>query len=191
MKLSTTQEEPLTLMDMNDTQLVELARQGNQDAFSCLYDRYLPKIYKKVWFKIPAEYVEDVTHEIFIRVIRSLDTFRGESQFSTWLWTLSQRQIADFYRSKQWKNVNAELEQEAVGDFENYFFSTDSPDIDTSIMLRQAMHKLPEHYQEIILLRFVEGYKFHEIAKLTGKKLEATKSLYRRAIAELKLAFGA
>ena len=189
MKLSASQE-PLTLLEMDDTQLVELAKQGNQEAFSCLYDRYLPKVYKKVWFKIPAEYVEDVTHEIFIQVIRSLATFRGESQFSTWLWTLSQRQIVDFYRSKQWKNAKAELEQEAVEDFENYFFCHDSPDIDTNIMLRQAMQKLPEHYQEIILMRFVDGYKFREIAKLTGRKLEATKSLYRRAIAELRLTLG-
>lgn len=189
MKLSVIQE-PLTLLELDDTQLVELARQGNEDAFSCLYDRYLPKIYKKVWFKIPAEYVEDVTHEIFIQVIRSLDNFRSESKFSTWLWTISQRQIADFYRSKQWKSINVELKQEPVDDFENYFFCTDSPDIETSIMLRQALQKLPEHYQEIILLRFVDGYKFYEIAKLTGKKLEATKSLYRRAIAELKMTLG-
>ena len=189
MKLSDTQE-PLTLVEMDDTQLVELARQGNEDAFSCLYDKYLPKIYKKVWFKIPAEYVEDVTHEIFIQVIRSLDKFRSESQFSTWLWTISQRQIADFYRSKQWKSINIELEQEAVDDFENIFFCHDSPDVETSIMLRQAMQKVPEHYQEIILLRFVDGYKFCEIAELIGKNLEATKSLYRRAISELKIALG-
>ena len=189
MNLSATQEA-LTLLEMDDTQLVELAKQGNQEAFSCLYDRYLPKVYKTVWFKIPSEYVEDITHEIFLQVIRSLANFRGESQFSTWLWTLSQRQIVDFYRSKQWKNTRFELEQETIDDFENHFSCPDSPDIDTNIVLRQAMQKLPEHYQEILLLRFVEGYKFREIAKLTGKKLEATKSLYRRAITELRLILG-
>ena len=189
MKLSATQQ-PSTLVEMDDNQLVELAKQGNQEAFSCLYDRYLPKVYKKVWFKIPAEHVEDVTHEIFIQVIRSLATFRGDSKFSTWLWTLSQRQIADFYRSKQWKNTETELYQNAIDDFENYFLSPDSPDIDTNIMLRQAIQKLPDHYQEIILLRFVDGYKFREIAKLTGRKLEATKSLYRRAITELRSILG-
>jgi len=186
----TTAQKTLPLLEMDDNKLVELAKQGNQEAFSCLYDRYLPKVYKKVWFKIPAEYVEDVTHEIFVRVIRSLATFRGESQFSTWLWTLSQRQIVDFYRSKQWKIAKFELEQETLDDFENYFSCPDSPDIDTNIVLRQALQKLPEHYQEILLLRFAEGYKFREIAKLTGKRLEATKSLYRRAITELRSILG-
>ena len=57
--------------------------------------------------------------------------------------------------------------------------------LDDLILIRQALKELPEHYQEVILLRFAEGLKFNEIAQIQGQSLEATKSLYRRAIAAL------
>jgi DNA-directed RNA polymerase specialized sigma24 family protein len=48
------------------------------------------------------------------------------------------------------------------------------------------MVQLPDHYQEILLLRFAEGLKFREIARTMGQSLEATKSLYRRAMDALR-----
>ena len=53
-------------------------------------------------------------------------------------------------------------------------------------MLRSALAELPEAYREIILLRFAEGLQFNEIAISIGKSLDAAKSLFRRAVAELK-----
>ena len=50
---------------------------------------------------------------------------------------------------------------------------------------RQAFRKLPQRYREILLLRFAEEMAFREIARLQGSGLEATKSLFRRAVAAL------
>ena len=58
-------------------------------------------------------------------------------------------------------------------------------DVDDEIILRQALHRLPENYQEILMLRFAEGLQFDEIAQINGQSLEATKSLFRRAVASL------
>jgi RNA polymerase sigma-70 factor (ECF subfamily) len=52
--------------------------------------------------------------------------------------------------------------------------------------IQSALQKLPENYREIILLRFAEDLQFNEIAELTDQNLEATKSLFRRAIAALR-----
>ena len=57
--------------------------------------------------------------------------------------------------------------------------------LDQRIMLRRVLRKLPDHYQEVLLFRFAEGKKFSEIASERGQSLEATKSLFRRAIAAL------
>jgi RNA polymerase sigma factor (sigma-70 family) len=58
--------------------------------------------------------------------------------------------------------------------------------LEERVALRQALVKLPSNYQEIILLRFVEGLQFNEIAQLQNQSLEATKSLFRRAISALQ-----
>jgi len=62
--------------------------------------------------------------------------------------------------------------------------------LDDAIAIRKAMRALPEDYQDIVLLRFAEGLQFNEIAQLRGQSLEATKSLFRRAIAALRRQMG-
>jgi RNA polymerase sigma-70 factor (ECF subfamily) len=52
--------------------------------------------------------------------------------------------------------------------------------------IQNALGKLPENYREVLLLRFAEDLQFNEIAELTNQNLEATKSLYRRAISALR-----
>ena len=83
-----------------DSALVRLAQQGNRDAFSGLYERYLPMVYKRVRYAVPERDVEDVTQDIFMAVLRSLKGFKGDALFSTWLRTLTKRRIADYYRRK-------------------------------------------------------------------------------------------
>ncbi len=58
------------------------------------------KYINRVKSKVPPPYVEDVTQEVFIAVIRSLHRFEQRSRFSTWLYTIVNRQIADFYRQR-------------------------------------------------------------------------------------------
>ncbi len=82
----------------NDEALAQQAQQGNREALMKLYDRYLPTVYRRVKSRVPAQQAEDVTQEIFIAVIRSLDRFEQRSRFSTWLYTIVNRQIAEFYR---------------------------------------------------------------------------------------------
>lgn len=174
---------------LEDTELVRSAQQGRLEAFTALYERYLPLVYGRVRCAIPAQDVEDVTQEVFIAVVRSLKNFRHESRFSTWLRTLVNRQIADYYRSRKGYIANQlSIDSENIHvDWISSFSTGDH--VDTThemIIVRQAMQNLPDNYREILLLRFAEGLRFDEIAQQQGQSLEATKSLFRRAVAALQ-----
>jgi RNA polymerase sigma-70 factor, ECF subfamily len=172
---------------LSDDELIRAAQQGNLDCFNVLYERYWPLVYRRVRFVIPAEDVEDVTQEVFIAVVRSLKNFRYEARFSTWLRTLVNRQVADFYRSRRTKEAPLGLEDDPeLERFRGAELVLSHEGLDDSIVLNQALQKLPDHYREIILLRFTEGLPFEEIARLQSQSLEATKSLFRRAIAALQ-----
>lgn len=160
-----------------DTELVQLARQGKPEALTLLYERYLPMVYNRVRYTVPPEDVEDVTQEVFIAAIRSIKGFRGEAKFSTWLRSLTVRQIAEYYRKR--RKLGVELN-------ENMHAAIDLSSSDDAIILRQAFQKLPENYKEIILFRFAEGLPFQEIANMQGCNIEAVKSLFRRAVAALQ-----
>ncbi len=173
----------------SDEVLVRLAQQGNRDAFTSLYERYLPIVYKRVRYAVPERDVEDVTQDIFIAVLRSLGSFKGDALFSTWLRTLTKRRVADYYRRKN--PAGHELDVD-LGEADDLIGEepTSPGSLDDAIAIRKAMRGLPEDYQEIVLLRFAEGLQFNEIAQLRGQSLEATKSLFRRAIAALRRQMG-
>jgi len=174
----------------SDNELIRAAQDGRQDGFTVLYERYFPLVYNRVKYVIPEEDVEDVTQEIFIAVVRSIGSFRFEARFSTWLRTLVNRHVADYYRSRRPVAISLS-EPNEDGEEENTYPMPSVEDghdrVDDQIILRQALHKLPDHYREVILLRFGEGLPFEEIARQQCQSLEATKSLFRRAISTLTL----
>ena len=174
---------------LSETDLIAEAQQGDFEAFAELYRRYFKPVHNRVRYRIPAADVEDVTQEVFIEVARSLKNYRGESLFSTWLRTLTNRCIAGFYRRQKGRNNVMFYEMEHI---DTHHRQKTSPDTvqDDRLMLQMALDALPEHYQEIILLRFAEGLQFKEIAALQMKSLEATKSMFRRALAALRQQMG-
>ncbi len=184
------QYEPKTEVDQpppDTEELIRKAQQGSLEAFTKLYEHYLPKVYNRVRFLVPEQDVEDVVQEIFIAVLKSLRSFKHASKFSTWLRTLTQRRVADYYRRQSPVEVHLDPDLgEKEGSFHGSLTGARNGATDDRMILRQAVRKLPEHYQEVLLLRFAEGLKFREIAELRGESLEATKSLFRRAIAELR-----
>jgi len=173
--------------EQDDQKLVLQAKAGDQHAFSTLYDTYFKKVYNRVAYLIPAEDIEDVTQEVFIAMVQSLKTFRGDSKFSTWLRVITNRQIANYYRKN--KAILTESDIEANSDsLKSKTMLADSSL--NNIYLTRGLMELPEHYREILLMRFAEEMKFKHIAHSLGKSLDATKSLYRRAIETLRLNLG-
>lgn len=168
---------------VDEQALVRRAQQGDREAFQALYDRYFDKVYNRVKSKVPFQEVEDVTQEIFITVVRALPSFEHRAKFNTWLYTIVNRQIADFYRQRNRRDeIHLNLENQTQVPVVHF----NEARLSNRLLLQRGMASLPEHYQEVILMRFADGLPFAEIAEQIGKSLEATKSLYRRAIQALR-----
>ncbi len=167
----------------SDELLIQQFKEGNQNAFNELYQRHLSGVYKRVRYLIPEQDIEDVTQEVFIAALKSLPSFRGEAQFSTWLRTLTNNKVAEYYRKR---NRKREAPQVPLNDALRYTEGNTAKVMEERINLRKALNQIPASYQEIILLRFAEGLQFSEIAELNGQHLEATKSLFRRAVSALR-----
>ena len=169
------------MFDASDELLARKAQVGDRDAFYALYNRYVQRVYNRVKSKVPPQDVEDVTQEIFIALVRSLDGYQQRSRFNTWLYTIVNRQIADFYRrrSRSERGHGIELDSEGAPEIPS---TAEHDHADQRMAIQKALNTLPDHYQEVIMLRFAEGLTFAEIADQRGQSLEAVKSLYRRAL---------
>ena len=172
-----------SLQDASDEFLIQKFKEGGKEVFDVLYHRHLPKVYKRVRYVIPESDVEDVTQEIFIAALKSLPSFRGDSQFATWLRTLTNHKVAEFYRKRTRKH---EPRLAPLSDAAAKVTGSTSQSLEERIYLQKALQNLPENYREVILLRFAEDMQFNEIAELMTQNLEATKSLFRRAITALR-----
>jgi RNA polymerase sigma-70 factor (ECF subfamily) len=171
------------LTEPTDETLIQQYKDGNKEAFNALYHRHITNVYKRVRYIVPESEVEDITQEVFIAAMKSIHSFRGDSQFGTWLRTLTNNKVAEFYRKRSRKQepLLATL-SEAAGKTDGGTAKM----LEERIVMQKALNLLPENYREIILLRFAEGLQFNEIAQAQGQNLEAVKSLFRRAIAALQ-----
>jgi RNA polymerase sigma-70 factor, ECF subfamily len=169
--------------ETSDETLIREFKDGNQEAFNMLYHRHINNVYKRVRYIIPEEDVEDVTQEVFIAAMKSIPTFRGDSQFGTWLRTLTNHKVAEFYRKRSRKQ---EVQLAPLSDAFGKMEGSTSRMMEERIYIQKALSQLPENYREVILLRFAEALQFNEIAELMNQNIEATKSLFRRAIVALR-----
>ena len=169
--------------DISDEHLIQQFVQGDLQAFDSLYHRHVRSVYNRVRYTVPETDVEDVTQEVFIAALKSLSSFRGEAKFSTWLRTLTNNKVAEYYRRQSRKKETMQVDlvhAERRGD------RSSVSSLEDRITLRRALNKLPEQYREVILLRFAEAMQFNEIAEYLEQNPEATKSLFRRAMSALR-----
>ncbi|MCB9215857.1 MAG: RNA polymerase sigma factor [Candidatus Kapaibacterium sp.] len=159
---------------LTDEDLMGQFQEGNEKAFVELYDRYNRRLYgycvKMLNDKVLAE---DLFQEIFIRVSRKRDHFRG-GNFSGWLFAIARNQCLNALRD----NVTHTSLDDVSG-------MLTAPDLElydeTSELLKEAIEKLPDEMKEALILRVYSGFSYQEIAEITGAKLATVKVRIHRA----------
>ncbi|MBI9043620.1 MAG: RNA polymerase sigma factor [Anaerolineaceae bacterium] len=170
------------IVKAQEINLAKSAQNGDQEALGLLYDRYFPKVYSRVCSLLPYTDAEDVTQEIFLSMVRSIQTFRGDSSFSTWLYNIVKRRVADYYRKHNRLMSDIPMEPE----IENQLPAVKNIPEDEEILIKQVLAQLGEQDREIILLRLVDGLPFAEIAKHLQIELGAAKLRFYRAVKKCK-----
>lgn len=164
--------------------LVEQAQQGDREAIGTLYRIYVKRIYRYVAFRLPSTRdAEDITAEVFVRMVAALPTYQVRGvPFEAWLYRIASSRVADFYRS----HAKSRHEQlfETLAD--ETMLSEDNL-IETQLfeMLRRAMQQLPEEYQTVLIMRFVERKSHEEVALLLNRSVSAVKTIQHRALSRL------
>lgn len=172
----------VSLSNMSDEDLAQQFVQGDMQAFDYLYDRYAKTVYNRVRYRIPGTDVEDVAQEVFLAVINSLPSFQSKAKFGTWLRKIMDIKISEYYRKRSRKKETMQVDLEHA---ENKGDGSKSSSLEDNVLLRRALNNIHRKHREVILLRFAEDMKFHEMADYLDKSVEATKSHYRRAMSAL------
>jgi RNA polymerase sigma-70 factor (ECF subfamily) len=169
----------------NDLDLVRRAQQGESDAFATLFYSHKPRIYS-VCLRMTnntAE-AEDLTQDAFLQVFRKLNTFRGDSALSTWLYRIAVNTVLMHFRKKSLRQISLDepLNQDAKTVRREYGSKDDRlvGSVDR-IALARAIRELPAGYRTIFLLHEIEGYEHQEIAQLLDCSVGNSKSQLHKA----------
>lgn len=151
-------------MEKGEKTLVKRAMRGNPKAFGTLVEREQEYLYRMAFLYVRQEQdALDVVQESILKAYKSLKTLREPEYFRTWLTKIVINTAQDTLRARQ---RTAPLEEE--------------------LDLHGAIARLPEKYQDVIKLKYFDGYTIREISEATGMP-QGTVSVYlRRAVKELQ-----
>ncbi len=172
----------------NEAELLERALRYDRQALAQIYDLYSPGIYRYALRLLnDAALAEDCVAETFSRFLKVLRSRKGPRDYlQAYLYRTAHNWIADLYRKAP--NTPEELSEEIAD-------SRLNPEEETSHRIRQArlrsaLQQLTPDQQQIVALKFIEGWENEEIAVAVGKPVGAVKSLQHRALASLQRFLG-
>ncbi len=162
---------------INDAELVELVARGNERAFNELLVRYQNDVYQLTcrFLGDPLE-AEDITQETFLRLFRTACRYTPQASLRTFLFRIAKNLCIDFVRKKRPEFV-AELPE--TGTSETPLSCLERAQ--TAELLERCVNVLPENQRMAILLRYVSGLRYQEIAEVMSVTVSAVESLLVRA----------
>ncbi len=169
----------------DEAMLVQRAVEHDAEAFGKLYDMHVGRIYKHIYYRVGNEAdAEDLTQQVFLKAWQAIHRYKKTtSPFIAWLMTISHNQVIDFYRTRKDK---AYIEAEVLADG-----PASRPEQTTEANfeqqhLRRAILRLGGDEQQVVILRFIEGFEFAEIASVMKKKEGNVRVILHRALVKLR-----
>jgi len=174
--ISSSDDDPTPFEAVNQT--VRRAQEGDADAFRTLYEEHGGRVFA-LCLRLSGDRAaaEELTQDVFVRVWERLETFRGDSAFSTWLHRLAVNEVLGEKRSasRRARRVVSTDEPESL----------ERPRTESGAMehweLSNAIAWLPEGARIVFVLHDVEGYQHDEIASMTGIAEGTSKAQLHRA----------
>ena len=171
---------------------IRLAQLGDPSAFETIYQQYVSRVYALClrMLRDPVE-AEDLTQEAFLQLFRKLNTFRGESAFSTWLHRLTVNLVLMRLRKKSPPTVSLEATADPDSEIDPPTIDFGAPDLllEGSIdrlRLERCIEQLPAGYRAIFVLHDIQGYQHDEIAEIVGRSVGDSKSQLHKARRRLR-----
>ncbi len=165
--------------------LISKAQRGDPVAFDDLYERYAQGILRYLYLRTrEAESAQDLTQEVFIRVLKNIKKFeyRGEKSFLGWLYTIAGNVLIGHVRRKHGIQTPLDQNLEVVDPRGQESFASTIE----RIYLLNAMSQLTDDQQQVLTLKFFGDLTNQEIATVIGRTEGAVKALQHRAILSLQ-----
>jgi len=182
-------------MDGGEKELLERAKNGEIEAFEKLVEGYQKKVFNIALRLIGShDDASEAAQEVFVKVFKSINKFKGEAAFSTWIYSITRNVCMDELRKKKNKNVvsldeeiklpDGDVKREVEDDKPTPEVITEKNEL--RAVVRKAILSLSEDHKTMIVLRDLQGMSYEEISKVFKCPEGTVKSRINRARQALK-----
>jgi RNA polymerase sigma-70 factor, ECF subfamily len=184
------------MLDAEEQELVERLKRRDEAAFNAFVLRYQDRVFRILLRMLGdrAE-AEDLAQEVFISIFKAIDSFRGDSQLSTWVYRVASNHCRNRlkYLARRRQKLMDDFDEEHVAAVQG----TLSPDRQgtpdrllearqTESLLEEGLARLDDEQRELVVLREVEHLSYEEIMAITGLPEGTVKSRLHRARSSLR-----
>jgi RNA polymerase sigma-70 factor (ECF subfamily) len=176
-------------LKLEDEELIQKARTGDERAFTELIQRYEDMVYS-FSYKVcrDKEKAEETLQDTFINVYKNLSSFKGKSKFSTWLYSIVTNNCLMKHRKRKLDDLWVSLDQPPMLEGDGHQITAWDATPAEMLMDKELREKmdtailmLPSDYRIVFVLRDIEGRSTEEVAKILKLSVPAVKSRLRRA----------
>jgi RNA polymerase sigma-70 factor (ECF subfamily) len=179
-----------------DIQLMQRVRDGDQNAFRALFDKYKQQVINYCYrYCGHPSVAEELAQETFLRVYKAATRYRPKARFSTWLYKIATNVCLNEIRSPVYRERIESMDQAHQGHEPSREAAMEAdqsmPDVlleahQDQFLIRQAMLRLPEAQRVALLLRATEGFSYQEIGQQMDRSENHVKTLIHRGRQKLK-----
>lgn len=170
---------------VNERELVERCRQGDQGAFQELVDRYKDLVFALIARTVQdRSRAEDLAQDVFLRVHRGLPYFRGEARLSTWIYRI----VANVCLQDQSRapKPSASFDDDRTAPRTPSAVDRQYGDLELRDRLEKAIARLPANYRLLIAAHYLDGVQYDELAEALQLPLGTVKTQLYRAKQQLR-----
>ena len=169
---------------LTDADLIARWKNGDERAATELVERHAAALARFAVSSGERAEIDELVQDTFVRAFASIDTFRGESSFRTWLFTIERRLLIDRRRAEKQRRDRTEIQED---DAATEYDALDGVVADeTQRRLERAVERLSPTQREVFALRVGEGLSYKEIADAVGTTEGAARVHYHNAMRAVK-----
>jgi RNA polymerase sigma-70 factor, ECF subfamily len=172
--------------EMSEAEAIGLAKHGDKGAFEHLYHMHCRRVYG-LCLRMTGNPVEaqDLTQDAFLQLFRKIQSFRGESSFSTWLHRLTVNIVLMRFRKRRFAEISLDDPSPSDEDVAPVF-EISAQDMRVRgtldrLQIERALNGLPDGYKLMFILHDIQGYGHDEIAQILGCSIGNSKSQLHKA----------
>ena len=171
--------------ELADNLLMLKVRDGEVGKLGILFERHHVALYNYFLRQTgKRDASEDLVQEVFLRMLKYRQGYRGESQFTTWMYRIARNAWVDYYKKAKRETSWDDEADEPMSEDSNP--SEDLEESQQTAQLRAALAKLAPEKREVLVLSRYQEMKYEEIAELLGCAVGTVKARVHRAIKDLK-----